>query len=212
MKSSARLNREAFEKSLPALSATIVAAQKAKVTIEPQVVTDVGKRAVEIAAKKPQQDSVWQSVLNFIAYRSFLNSGLAPGTSDFSPYPNARAKWLFDVPLTYYKGEAIHVAFRAGRPVPAERAAVMERIEHHLNADETVGPEFLLIDGTVSLSLDGLRLRNVIFRGSKIIYRGGPIEMKNVYFVNCKFEIPRNPNGEGFAVALLEAASTKFSA
>ncbi len=85
----------------------------------------------------------------------------------------------------------------------------MERIEHHLNTNATVGPEFFLAEG-ISLPLDGLRLRNVIFLNSKMIYAGGPAEMENVYFVNCTFDVRRSPKGRELFAALFASAATTF--
>jgi len=36
---------------------------------------------------------------------------------------------------------------------------------------------------------DGFQLRNVIFDGVGIEYKGGPIRLENVYFVNCTFDV-----------------------
>jgi hypothetical protein len=44
--------------------------------------------------------------------------------------------------------------------------------------------------------LDGFSWTNVAFVDSHIIYRGGPVVLNNVFFVNCKFEV--EINGSGF--------------
>jgi len=46
--------------------------------------------------------------------------------------------------------------------------------------------------------LDGIHWRNVVFIGSHIIYRGGELELRNVRFVNCTFEVPPSEHGDKF--------------
>jgi hypothetical protein len=43
--------------------------------------------------------------------------------------------------------------------------------------------------------LDGIHWSNVVFIGAHIIYRGGELELKNVRFVNCTFEVPDDDKG-----------------
>lgn len=72
---------------------------------------------------------------------------------------------------------------------------------------------FLLeLDTRVTLVLDDTRLKNVIIMNSKVKYLGGPAQLENVYFVNCTFEIVRQPTGQLFASAVLSKAATTFSA
>ena len=42
---------------------------------------------------------------------------------------------------------------------------------------------------------DGSNWENVVFVNSTIIYEGGPITLKNVTFINCRFEVKRNDAG-----------------
>lgn len=43
--------------------------------------------------------------------------------------------------------------------------------------------------GGAVITLDGMRLKNVVFDGATIEYQGGPLAMENTYFVNCRFEV-----------------------
>jgi len=43
--------------------------------------------------------------------------------------------------------------------------------------------------------LDGIHWRNVVFIGAHVIYRGGELELQNVRFVNCNFEVPFDDRG-----------------
>ncbi|MEO8338873.1 MAG: hypothetical protein ABI604_04035 [Nitrospirota bacterium] len=46
-------------------------------------------------------------------------------------------------------------------------------------------------------------MKNIIFKDIKIAYEGGRVEMENVYFVNCSFEVTRRPNGQNFASSVV---------
>jgi hypothetical protein len=64
------------------------------------------------------------------------------------------------------------------------------------------GPQAIQMSGESGFVLDGFYLENDTFVGATIIYKGGPVILQNVRFVNCKFEIQRSPH----AAQLLEAA------
>ena len=94
--------------------------------------------------------------------------------------------------------------------MPHDKAAVIERIGHPLNTDQPEGPGFFLLEGPSTLHLDGYRLKNIIFRGVKIEYKGGPIEMENVYFVNCTFDFRPTPEAQQLSKAVLASAAVTF--
>jgi len=70
------------------------------------------------------------------------------------------------------------------------------------NEKVKVGRAFLILDGG-SLLLDGLYWKRIVFRNTHIVYRGGPVEMQDVYFLNCTFEVRRDAPGQQFARTLL---------
>jgi hypothetical protein len=43
--------------------------------------------------------------------------------------------------------------------------------------------------------LDGISWKNVLFVNSRILYRGGPLMLNNVTFINCTFEVENNKAG-----------------
>ena len=55
-------------------------------------------------------------------------------------------------------------------------------------------------NGTISggnLVLDArITWVNVIFENVNIVYKGGPLRLRNVRFVNCTFEVPSSPMGD----------------
>ena len=59
-------------------------------------------------------------------------------------------------------------------------------------------------EGTV---LDGLVLDNVVFQDAKIIYKGGPVTLHNVLFINCRFQVSKTPNVERLLEAVIQQPS-----
>ena len=49
--------------------------------------------------------------------------------------------------------------------------------------------------------LDETHLTNVAFVNSRIVYRGGPVFLRNVVFVNCTFDVERSEKGSQFLYA-----------
>jgi hypothetical protein len=189
-------------------------AKKDGTRLDPKILTDAGKEFIS-AGISSSDPAVWQAALAFLDYRSFLNSALAPATDTFAPVDKEILPWKFVLPHGPMKpGDEFRFKLTSGKKIPAERAAVIEPIGSRLNADQKVGLEFVLVaDYSTGFKLDGYRLKYIIFKDSKIIYEGGPVEMENVYFVNCTFEVSRRPNGQSFASTVLASApATTFHA
>lgn len=188
------------------------AAKKEGTKLDPELVIDAGKQFISAGVSSSNPD-IWNAALAFLDYRSFLNSSLAPATDKFSPRDKGPLPWKFEFPLGFVKlGEMVHLL--TGRTVAAESAAVLEPIGSRLNIDEKNGFEFLLMaEPSYGIKLDGTRLKNIIFKDTKIIYEGGRVEMENVYFVNCTFEVSKRPNGKNFASSVLASTpATTFQA
>lgn len=195
--------------SNPTSKASIVEAKKAlsearknSVHLPATVVEQSGTRFVDAASKEP---AAWDAALRFLDYRSFLNAASAP-----SPPSHRPAEWE-----AYYE-------FRAGEPlpghpsmtitglVPRDQAAITEPLGRSLlPPSTTVAPHFLILENA-SVWIDGTRFKNVIFRDSRIRYDGGPVEMENVYFVNCTFEFKHAPNSIRLSKTVLASSATTF--
>ena len=180
-------------------------AKKTDTRYDAEQIADAGKQFIS-AGVSSSDPEVWKTALAFVDYRSFLNSALAPSTDKFTPIVKESLPWKFKYKYRPSKPDHVY-RITTGKKVPAESAAVLEPIGSRLNAGEKVGFEFLLLgDFSDGLVLDGFRLKNIIIKDSKIIYEGGPVEMENVYFVNCTFEVSRRPNGQSFASTVLASA------
>lgn len=97
--------------------------------------------------------------------------------------------------------------------VPKAQAAQFLRLgESDPNASSALGNDWILADGG-AVTIDNLRLRKVIFRNTYIVYSGGPLEMQDVYFLNCTFNVKQQPNGRALVTAALKPSpATTFGA
>ena len=66
----------------------------------------------------------------------------------------------------------------------------------------TISIENLTIVGCSGQRIDGLRLKNVEFKDSTIIYHGGPAALQDVQFENCRFLLDYSPASLQLAQAL----------
>jgi hypothetical protein len=49
------------------------------------------------------------------------------------------------------------------------------------------GPAYLVVKG-LDATLDGFRLKHVVFQNMSLAYHGGPLTLDEVYFINCSFQ------------------------
>jgi hypothetical protein len=57
------------------------------------------------------------------------------------------------------------------------------------------------------LSLDGMYLKNVIIKDTRISYKSGALKLENVYFVNCTFDFKPALPARNLALAILNSSS-----
>jgi hypothetical protein len=149
------------------------------------------------------QPAAMEAALALANYRSSLNSGPVPLTQ-LRPDDNW-VDWNMAIPAPP-PGQPGGAEILRGSQVPVASAAVFESLGQKLNVGRTVGPAFMnfLFHSGASASIDGARMKHIIFTSGVIYYHGGPIEMDDVYFVNCTFNIPLDSaNGRKFVTAVL---------
>jgi hypothetical protein len=158
------------------------------------LVEETGQRFVKAAT---QDSAAWGVALDFVNYKSFLNHSSPTIPSSLQP--------AHSITLTYALGPAYATSSPQLSGVgwaPKESAAQLNLIGHDHNKDLSIGTAFIFAKGG-NVQLDGLRMRHLVFIGVHVVYRGGPVEMTDVYFVDCTFEMPSAPNSHNFAVAIL---------
>jgi hypothetical protein len=129
-------------------------------------------------------EGAWSVSLDLAAYRSALNLMTKPASA-FRPYPGPSQT---DVVYNHAtpKGKD-PPSFHSLGFVPANSAAKLELISSPLANNS--GNESLLLTGG-AIQLDGYRLHHVILKDLEVYYSGGPLELKDVVFINCRFVMP----------------------
>jgi len=176
---------EARQKAIPAISALIV--------------EQAGKSFIEAARTEPK---AWDVALDFVAYRSGLaGRDLPKGNFNFSGNTTINPTVVVGEYSVFLSGQM------SGGP------AILERIGANLPRPcysamlKIVGEQNLEHNGPAVLRLDGTRLENVIAVNLSIEYSGGPMILRNVYFVNCTFSSVKPSEGSRqFASTLLASA------
>ena len=170
-------------------------AKKKKFKIPSDVVQTTGVKFVQAAHTSPD---AWQAALAFLNYRSFENNVKINGKPQ--PTPPEQLNTHYDILTIGPMGRAYTVP----PAVPQDEGAKMHLLDKpDRNLSNPLGPSFLLLEDATYV-LDSLYMRRVIFRNSRIVYKGGPVALDDVTFVNCAFEIPQQPNGLNFATVFLE--------
>jgi len=176
-------------------------AQAENVPIKPETVEKVGKKLIEVGGA-----DAWDTALAFVHYNSFLNTSLVPDLSSITPIePTQQFSWYdYNSPIGH-QGQLYRIGI-ATSDFPQLRL-----IEHpDKNAGQNVGPEFLLIKNAEIL-LDDTYMKKVIIQDSRIVYKGGPVKLHNVLFVNCQFDVQPTSQGKEFANSALSHTPITFT-
>ncbi len=187
---------------LPDLKSLAVAARSADLKVQPQAVEEVGTKLIAIGSA-----DAWDTAIDFLNYKSFLNASLTVkyrevGTPGETVYTEYRP-----IPVPGIRVPQFGVL----GAVPSEEAARFLRIGDP-NPNSNRGNDWIIAEGG-ALIIDHMRLKKVIFRNVYISYSGGPLEMENVYFLNCTFGVKQQPNGQGLVAAILKPPpATTFTA
>ena len=132
----------------------------------------------------------WKAATALLDYKSFLNVTAIP-----APQPTASIdkKATFNAKFNYKsltnKGQEQIEWLGITHPPNLPELHSLDAPDE--NAELSAGPQFLFIRNA-QLDLDNMRIKNVIIRDSRIVYDGQPLELENVYFVNCTFEVRRD--------------------
>jgi hypothetical protein len=213
-----RVGASVLEKNLQRVSATpasdqsvreatrlLAGANAAQIPISSATLEHVASRFADAEKDNPGS---WDVVQASTDYRSSLNAISAPSTQSFRPLEHL--DWDFQMDMAFTAGIPVHAQLKSAGLVPAEGAAVAEKLENHLNPRATFGPKFLGADG-ISVQLDGFRLKHVILTNGTIYYNGGSLELQEVFFVNCNFHIASEPQGKALAKAILLSTPVTFT-
>lgn len=179
----------------------IAEVKKAGVRIPDQVLSDSGKSFILASAKDP---GAWKTAEVLINYKSEINqigflfpsSGLLPEESHFA---------IADVP-----GKDIPHFSMVPVGVPTDRVARFQRIGQPTNVGIKVGPSTLILSGG-AVDIEGMDIAHTIFHKVEVHYKGGPLLIEDVMFINCIFIFNNTEQPRLLAASILGSKSVSFS-
>ena len=178
---------------------TLIHAEMSNVNIRATTVRDAGKAFLHAATNDPENPDAWNATVAFVNYKSFLNAEASQKVKDVLPGVNVKTHYEESAP----EGTTPAQFSIAGRVPKSEVAQFLILGQPDPDAGAAYGNDWIVVfNGAVSI--DGMRLKKVIFRNDTIYYQGGPLEMTDVYFIRCTFEISPTPNSKRFVEAVLE--------
>jgi hypothetical protein len=178
-------------------------ARGAQVRISMQTLEKTGRRFVLASRQNP---SAWNVALGFLAYRSSINPKAPAG-------PAHKGEPLVQTAYDYHRVRGTEAPrFSVTGVVATPSAAQLDYIGEDLNRNQAKGFAYIFAEGG-SMAIDGMHLRHVILLGVHVEYFGGPLQLEDVYFLNCDFKMDLGRNTQDLALAMLEPSpATTFSA
>lgn len=181
---------------LAELKGLVQAAKATHTSLDVRDVQTVGEKVVNASKNSPD---AWGVALDYLSYRTFINSRPSlPGEPVLQPQSGHS---LFQAPKNVLNQGTAKLSFVGVTDSP-NNAQFRAINEPDLNASKKTNVAFLILDDG-DLLLDGVYMKNVIVENSHVIYRGGPVVLQNVTFVNCTFDVVRQAAGQDFAEKLL---------
>jgi hypothetical protein len=179
----------------------VLAEARAKsVTLPLEIVDQMGVRFINASSEAPQ---AWNTVEDILAYRSLLNAEKlppdVPGLDKFEMITEEEAgrpnPWRG---LSEYLMKERNLRIGAFGIAPPGKGAIIlllnpkKDYQAEINAYllNTATPTWILAEGKSDFPeypLNNLYVRNVILKDLTVLYRGTPIVLDNVFFVNCRF-------------------------
>jgi hypothetical protein len=203
IKQVAYLSPAQLEKQLPQLNQILDIAAKHRVAVGQDVVVEIHKGLSRVLANGVP--AAWDSMLHLASYESAFS--LPPKESDGEKVPILNNKMTTSYELGDPPPGDVMPSMQSAvgpNPVPKSAAAHYEPIGKDLNPGNEYGNTFIFIQGG-GVVIDGRQIRNVVFSNVHIVYRGGPVEMANVTFVNCRFSVENTSSGQQFLLASIVA-------
>ncbi len=190
----------------------ITLAQTLNLKLEPTALANYGKTIAGLSEDPSLGPMAWGSLKQAMDYRSFLNKDFVPSPKDLTPFPPNHPYHPSGAFIPVHPGRS-EVAIRvyiAGGYVNDENSARIELLSDPNTTSSGVGL-FVIYGVSSAISLDGEYLKNVIVRDSHIVYKGGPVRLENVTFVNCTFTFTKSRPTISLGDAILQAAQVNFS-
>jgi hypothetical protein len=196
--SASNLSPQSLATKLPAVNNLLTVAKNQAVNIPPALVSKIGTGLVGAVKFNPD---AWNAALSFLVYKSenFDKATLPvpPPTDNTEPTKTVYA-------VNTIPGKEAPKLGVSGR-TDSKNAANISFIGKRLNDNLPVGAAYIwMSDGNVAL--DNTELKNVVMTRVHVYYSGGPVQLQNVYFVDCIFEMKPNKNSQSFMIAALKSS------
>jgi hypothetical protein len=168
-----------------------------------------------LVLQSQEPELAWSALRAISNYISFLN---ATRVSIPSKLTNARATRQITVPLDHFLHEknkketgALFIAASVDL-VKDEQVGIIERLSDGHEFEKGPGVSAYVVSGSNGyFLLDGLYLRNVFFKEMPIVYRGAPVVLINVHFVDCTFLVEHTDACRMFLAAVSTDTKVNFN-
>lgn len=178
-------------------------AKKKDIRIDPNIIKDTANKFIAVTDTQPM---AWQAVSQYMDYRSFLNTSLAPSLAELAPIKYS-AKYEFFIRALSTKAE-VTWKIRPG-PTDSKNTARLEVLG--TSNPTNYGAELIGIEGKgFAVMLDNVHMKNVVIKGLDVEYNGGRVLLENVYFVNCTFHLKLTPKSRELGKAILASTAVTF--
>lgn len=205
-KRAASLPEKQFRESLSQVSAVAHVAGETKSEVPVEDLSDIGKRTLALASGNSESASLaWKATVALVQYRSAINGVSTPANVAAATTPYQTKYHLASAP-----GYEMPSFKSSLPPVPREESAAADFIGRDENRDQPTGPATLFVLGG-GITLDNLHLKNVTLVNTHIVYSGGAVQLENVQFLNCTFELTSTNNTRQLAEHILTYPSISLS-
>jgi hypothetical protein len=193
-------------RSQQAAKEVLAEARRISAVVPVGAIRDAGERFIDAAST---ESSAWNVALDFISYRSDLNSGELSATQikEYQPVASNVTPTLME--YGSLEGLPQAKAFNSGR-VPLAQAARLEFINKPLTWAGDLGSRTYFLEGA-TVSLDGMRMRHVKIRDVEVHYSGEPLILEDVIFIHCKFVMDNSPHTRTVGSAMLMSSRLTIS-
>lgn len=187
----------------------LIDAKKYNERIPQSIFASAGLRFIDASEKHP---AAWGVVSEFLSYRSSLNASFSSSSRNVESAENIDPAWKFQFPMDSIQArgrQLLKISFR-----PPTGDAISRRIDEEQADPIAKGPSLIIFTGVgqmTRVTLDDFHLRKIVFKNVTVTYHGGPTRLEDVTFVNCWFEIDRQPRGYLLARDVIESTSPSIS-
>jgi hypothetical protein len=170
---------------------------------------DAGKNLLRAVKQAEQPVDAWEGLTTLVDYRTQENVRTAP--REVTNLTNAPGDFHAEYAVNIIPGFRNPVSGLIISPVlvPREKAAFADIVGE---PDGRTGNDLPLFVGfTEGITLDNSMWKNVVAKDATVAYHGSQIQLENVYFLNCKFQVDPNANGQALMNAVLSGNPVNLS-